>query len=166
MLGVFLAPMRLVPGSVHSHLLSLVTNHFLLGQTLKKRLAELEGKVVSLTAKDLAVEWRLRIHDGALWAADAKECPDVMIRGDSEAFLSLAMRRADPDTLFFQRRLSVEGETETGVHIKNLIDGFDYDLQGHFDAVLPAALAATLGRLGRAAVRGGYLPPIPGRPRQ
>ncbi|MEZ5482089.1 MAG: SCP2 sterol-binding domain-containing protein [Porticoccaceae bacterium] len=37
----------------------------------------------------------------------------------------IAARKADPDTLFFQRRLRIEGDTELGLEIKNLIDGID-----------------------------------------
>lgn len=165
MLCVFLAPLRLLPDTAHTLVLSHLTNHLLRGQALTKRLLELEGKVISLGVIDMAIELRFRIQDGQLQAA-RRESPDVVIRGTCDAFLSLALRREDPDTLFFQRRLSVEGETETGVHIKNLIDGFDYDLQGHFNAVLPPALAGLLGRLPMLARHRGHVPPIPGRPRQ
>lgn len=165
MLRVFLAPMRLLPDTVHTLALSHLTNQLLRGQTLGKRLLELEGKVISLGVIDLAIELRFCIHDGRLQAARFEE-PHVVIRGGSDAFLSLALRREDPDTLFFQRRLSVEGETETGVHIKNLIDGFEYDLQSHFNAVLPPALAGLLGRLPVVARYRAHVPPIPGRPRQ
>jgi predicted lipid carrier protein YhbT len=39
----------------------------------------------------------------------------------------LATRRADPDTLFFQRRIRVEGDTELGLGIKNTMDSMDWD---------------------------------------
>jgi predicted lipid carrier protein YhbT len=34
----------------------------------------------------------------------------------------LATRRVDPDTLFFERRLLIEGDTETGLRLKNVLD--------------------------------------------
>ncbi|CBJ79537.1 putative sterol carrier protein, SCP [Xenorhabdus bovienii str. Jollieti] len=34
----------------------------------------------------------------------------------------LESRREDPDTLFFQHRLRIEGNTELGLHVKNLVD--------------------------------------------
>jgi predicted lipid carrier protein YhbT len=32
----------------------------------------------------------------------------------------IAARKQDPDTLFFQRRLVIEGDTELGLYVKNL----------------------------------------------
>ena len=63
--------------------------------------------------------------------------------------LLLATRREDPDTLFFNRRLNIEGDTETGLHVKNLLDSLEYDVQSHFDAVL----GPRLGRLAGEALR-------------
>ncbi|MCI2285515.1 SCP2 sterol-binding domain-containing protein [Colwellia sp. MSW7] len=36
-------------------------------------------------------------------------------------------RKQDPDTLFFQRRLKIEGDTELGLEVKNLIDAIDIE---------------------------------------
>ncbi len=80
----------------------------------------------------------------------APEQATVRIRGHLAGFLSLAVRAEDPDTLFFQRKLAIEGDTETGLHVKNLLDGLDYDWDAHFRAVLPGALAAGASRLRHA----------------
>ena len=37
----------------------------------------------------------------------------------------MATRRVDPDTLFFERRLSIDGDTETGLRLKNLLDAVE-----------------------------------------
>lgn len=39
----------------------------------------------------------------------------------------IAGRKEDPDTLFFQRRLSIQGDTELGLEVKNLLDNIDFD---------------------------------------
>jgi predicted lipid carrier protein YhbT len=52
---------------------------------------------------------------------------DVSISGDSQDFILLATRRADPDTLFFQRRIRIEGDTELGLGVKNTMDSMDWD---------------------------------------
>ena len=64
----------------------------------------------------------------------------------------LATRHADPDTLFFQRRLRVEGDTELGLAIKNTMDGMDWD-------DLPTLLRGTLQLLGRLLARAEPLRP-------
>jgi predicted lipid carrier protein YhbT len=40
-------------------------------------------------------------------------------------FLALLLREEDPDTLFFSRRLLMEGDTELGLLVKNTLDGID-----------------------------------------
>jgi predicted lipid carrier protein YhbT len=39
--------------------------------------------------------------------------------------MRLAQRQEDPDTLFFNRRLSMEGDTELGLVVKNAIDALE-----------------------------------------
>jgi predicted lipid carrier protein YhbT len=44
----------------------------------------------------------------------------------------LAKRQEDPDTLFFNRRLSMEGDTELGLIVKNALDALElpvFDVQ-------------------------------------
>lgn len=53
---------------------------------------------------------------------------EATIRGSLKAFRQLAERRVDPDQLFFQRRLVIEGDTELGLTLKNLLDGLDWSL--------------------------------------
>lgn len=52
---------------------------------------------------------------------------DVCISGELSAFTQLANRNCDPDSLFFQRRLCIEGDTELGLQVKNLIDTVELD---------------------------------------
>lgn len=37
----------------------------------------------------------------------------------------LARREEDPDTLFFSRRLTLEGDTELGLLVENTLDALD-----------------------------------------
>lgn len=52
---------------------------------------------------------------------------DACIRGDLKSFIFLAARKEDPDTLFFQRSLVIEGDTNLGLEVKNLMDALDLD---------------------------------------
>ena len=51
----------------------------------------------------------------------------VWTRGNGREFLLRASRQEDPDTLFFRRRLMIEGDTDLGLGIKNLLDSLDPD---------------------------------------
>jgi predicted lipid carrier protein YhbT len=56
-----------------------------------------------------------------------RDAADLSITGTLHAFLLLAARREDSDTLFFQRQLRMEGDTELGLEVKNFLDGLDVD---------------------------------------
>ena len=63
--------------------------------------------------------------------------PDLTISATTRDYLALALREEDPDTLFFSRRLLMEGETDLGLLVKNTLDAVDWDA---LTARLPAAL--------------------------
>ena len=135
-------PLRYLPDAVQAEVLSRVFNHLLRGQTIAARLPELNGKSLCIRVNDTASEIHFRIAQGRLQAA-APGHADVCISGTVRDFWLLASRREDPDTLFFSRRLCIEGDTETGLHVKNLLDALDYDGESHFRAVLGETLGTT-----------------------
>ncbi len=140
--------LRTLPDSVHVEILSRLFNHLLRGQSIAERLPDLNGKRICLTFSDTRSALHFRIEQGCFRRQSASAW-DVRISGTLHDFLLLATRREDPDTLFFNRRLNIEGDTETGLHVKNLLDALDYDVQAHLDAVL----GARFGRLAGEALR-------------
>jgi len=63
---------------------------------------------------------------------------DLTMSARARDFLALLLREEDPDTLFFSRRLLMEGDTELGLLVKNTLDGID------LPRIEPAQLAARL----------------------
>ncbi|WP_087748063.1 MULTISPECIES: ubiquinone anaerobic biosynthesis accessory factor UbiT [unclassified Acidovorax] len=55
----------------------------------------------------------------------APEVADLTLSATAHDFLLLAQRQQDPDTLFFNRRLSMEGDTELGLVVKNALDAIE-----------------------------------------
>lgn len=51
--------------------------------------------------------------------------PDLAISARSRDFIALLTREEDPDTLFFSRRLLMEGDTDLGLLVKNTLDGIE-----------------------------------------
>ena len=141
-------PLRFIPAAVHAELFARVFNLLMRGQTLTGRLAALNGKTVGLHITDAPALLRFRIENGGLARHDGN-ASDVTIRGALEEFWRLATRVEDPDTLFFSRRLAIEGDTETGLHVKNLLDALDYDIEAHVRAVLGGAAAPLLALIRR-----------------
>ncbi|HLS81547.1 MAG TPA: SCP2 sterol-binding domain-containing protein [Steroidobacter sp.] len=146
---VFSTLLRAVPEPLSAHAVALTVTHLLRGQALTERLGELAGRRFRLQLDDVPASFTFEIGSAGLKPSALD--PHVTIRGALADFAALALRKEDPDTLFFQRRLVVEGETETGLHLKNLLDGWEYDAPGHVQAVLPAPLArVTLATAGAA----------------
>ena len=54
------------------------------------------------------------------------DSPDLAFRANLSAFLQLVARQEDPDTLFFNRELSIEGDTELGLIVKNMLDAVEW----------------------------------------
>jgi predicted lipid carrier protein YhbT len=137
--------LRLAPQRPLSLRLAALFTHLLRGQSIAPRLAELDGCRISLYITDVAQDLRFHIRGTTVTSGweDGAGAWDVRIRGSLEDFRLMATRAEDPDTLFFQRRLAIEGDTETGLMLKNLLDALDYDWRAHVEAVL-APLAAFL----------------------
>ena len=53
---------------------------------------------------------------------------DVTITTNLLSYAKLLTKRTDPDTLFFQRKLTLEGDTELGHFIKNTLDSCELEL--------------------------------------
>lgn len=111
----------------------------------------LEGNWMRLEVADLKLAWCLTCDGQKLKIAEQAPV-QVTIRGNWREFLLLASRQEDPDTLFFRRRLVIEGDTELGLSIKNLIDSLDPDL-------LPPWLWKLLQGAGEEVAQAGLLQP-------
>lgn len=88
----------------------------------KARLKELAGKVFLFEARDIDKGFYLIIKDDDIevrphWAGD----PDVTMRGEVKVLLGLLLGRVDPDTVFFSRRLEINGDTAAAILFKNIL---------------------------------------------
>ncbi len=93
----------------------------------------LQGKWLKIAITDLELTWWLSFNNNKLVMASKEEMlannhnDDVSFSATGEDLVLIAGRKQDPDTLFFQRRLKIEGDTELGLEVKNLIDAIDID---------------------------------------
>ena len=109
-----------------------------LGRILPREpLEPLTGKRLLLRMTDAGLALRFTLTPrGFRPLFDARQ-PDLTISATTRDYLALALREEDPDTLFFSRRLLLEGETDLGLLVKNTLDAVDWDA---LTARLPAAL--------------------------
>lgn len=85
----------------------------------------LAGKCFAIRVKDAGMTLRFR-YDGRFFHPLFSSGPlDLTISARLRDFLALLMREEDPDTLFFNRRLLMEGDTDLGLLVKNTLDGVE-----------------------------------------
>ncbi|MDX1592610.1 MAG: SCP2 sterol-binding domain-containing protein [Gammaproteobacteria bacterium] len=123
--GLLALPLRLVPGVVHSTALATVLDRVLERPLADGELEFLFGRTVAIRVEDAQVEYRLFLGVGGFYAGSTEREADVTMHGTLYDFLVLATGEEDPDTLFFQRRLRISGDTALGLQVKNLLDGLD-----------------------------------------
>lgn len=93
----------------------------------REPLEPVTGKRLLLKVTDAGLALRFTLTPrGFRPLFDARQ-PDLTISATTRDYLALALREEDPDTLFFSRRLLMEGETDLGLLVKNTLDAVDWD---------------------------------------
>ena len=104
----------------------------------------LRNKRLRIQVRDARVTLDFTWTGGAFAPRARHAQTDLCIAASAHDFLRLAQRLEDPDTLFFNRRLSMEGDTELGLMVKNTLDALELpvlDLQQWAPRQLLARLA-------------------------
>lgn len=83
---------------------------------------ELSGRVVELVVDDLGLTFRLVAGERGLMPASAGQPVTLRLKADALVYWRLVQGQDDPDTLFFDRRMVMEGDTEYGLLLKNTLD--------------------------------------------
>jgi predicted lipid carrier protein YhbT len=85
----------------------------------------LVGKKLRLRVTDAQWTFDFAWLSGRFAACQNPGEADLTISASAYDFVLLARRQEDPDTLFFSRRLAMEGDTELGLLVKNTIDAIE-----------------------------------------
>lgn len=138
--GDLLAKLPTYPGS----LLFVTALNVALSRQLSPDVTQmLVGKRLRLRVTDAQwafdFEWRGKRFVATQNSAGA----DLTISASAYDFVLLARRQEDPDTLFFSRRLAMEGDTELGLLVKNTIDAIELPVLD-LERLKPAQVLARL----------------------
>ncbi|MBL4940773.1 MAG: SCP2 sterol-binding domain-containing protein [Colwellia sp.] len=123
--------LRLLPFKVQKSMLLLTLSSVFQEALNEDGFEFLQNKWLKITITDLTLTWWLSFDGNKLVMASTEEMldnnnkEDVSFSATGDDLLLIAGRKQDPDTLFFQRRLKIEGDTELGLAVKNLIDAID-----------------------------------------
>ncbi|PKG57909.1 SCP2 domain-containing protein [Shewanella sp. GutDb-MelDb] len=134
-------PLALIPFSLKADLLKRILGLMLAEQAADDELDFLLDRWVAINIEDLGLTFEVS-YDGH-WLVRPLQSAEVTFKSNSKALLLIAAAKEDPDTLFFQRKLSIEGDTELGLEIKNLLLGVEFDS-------MPTVISAAITKLAEA----------------
>mgnify|MGYP003410398109 CR=1 FL=1 len=100
------------------------------------------GRRLGIEVSYLGIGWVVKLQVARLVVVD--EPAEATVRGTATDLLLLAGRREDADTLFFQRRLVLTGDTELGLTARNVLDRLPWEQ-------VPLALRIAINRGARFA---------------
>lgn len=113
-----------LPSYPPSLLAALVVNLWA-GQFLNGRnLPAARGKIIAIDVCDAGLVLHFTVSSNGIIACRRRNA-DATISASAADFLALARREIDPDTLFFNRRLLMQGDTELGLLVKNTLDAME-----------------------------------------
>ena len=119
-------PVKLAPFALKRQVLEQVLSWQFRQALAEGELEFLEGRWLSIHVRDIDLQWFTSVVNGKLVVSQNAQA-DVSFSADASDLLMIAERKQDPDTLFFQRRLVIEGDTELGLYVKNLMDAIELE---------------------------------------
>ncbi|MGI2258003.1 ubiquinone anaerobic biosynthesis accessory factor UbiT [Shewanella sp. GXUN23E] len=120
-------PLAVVPFSLKATMIRQVLEQVMQEQAQDGELDFLQGRQVAIRVTDLALEFAVSYDGDWLISPYDKSSAEVCFSASSPSLLLVASGKEDPDTLFFQRLLSIEGDTELGLEVKNLLLGIELE---------------------------------------
>jgi len=119
-------PVKLAPFALKRQVLEQVLSWQFRQALQDGELEFLEGRWLSIEVRDIGLRWFTSVENDQLIVRESAEA-DVSFSASASDLLMIAARKQDPDTLFFQRRLVIEGDTELGLYVKNLMDAIELE---------------------------------------
>ena len=101
-------PLKFTPFALQRQLLQQVLSWQFRQALADGDLEFLESRWLKIEVRDLALQWFMTVENDKLVVSQHAEA-DVSFSGDANDLILIAARKQDPDTLFFQRRLQIEG---------------------------------------------------------
>ena len=119
------SPFTLVPNIISNKLILAILNQVFKAAISAGELDFLENKWVLIKVTDADLSWAMSLKNKTLIGATPQHKYDLCISAKACYFLSMAAKQKDPDTLFFQRKIQIQGSTELGLFVKNFLDSFE-----------------------------------------
>jgi predicted lipid carrier protein YhbT len=119
------AVLRRLPAWPPSFALATALNKFLAPQLPQDVRQQLAQRRLRIEVRDAGLTLDFTWTGQRFAALPKQDAADLTIAATAPDFVKLARREEDPDTLFFSRRLSMQGDTELGLLVKNTLDALE-----------------------------------------
>lgn len=120
-------PVLIFPVSIQSYILEKTLNTIFSEAITDGDFLFLENKWLELEVSDLSLKFWLSFKANKVIVTKDRQEHELRFSGKLNDYILLIGRKEDPDSLFFKRRLIIEGDTEMGLELKNLIDSVDFE---------------------------------------
>lgn len=134
--------LRMLPSRWQHRLLKTAMTHVLAAPTRDGSLDFMRDRRIAIEVEDLRLRWVVELRGDQCCVTDGEA--DASVWGSATDLLLLAGRLEDADTLFFQRRLRLTGDTELGLTARNMLDRMPWES-------IPLALRIVMNRGARFA---------------
>lgn len=101
-------------------------NYMLKRDLLPADMSYFSGRKFEINVLDAGIKVRFSANDEQFIYTTFSDEPDLRLSANSIDFMRMILREEDPDTLFFNRKLHIEGDTELGLITKNLLDSVEW----------------------------------------
>ena len=85
-----------------------------------------DGRTFEIDVLDAGITVRFTADGERFLDRRFEDEPDLRLAANGVDFLRMMLREEDPDTLFFNRKLQIEGDTELGLITKKLLDSVEW----------------------------------------
>jgi len=110
-----------------------ITTQKIINKTFSEQIADgdfdfLQGRLLQIEILDANLYVGLSFNNNRIICTQFSNIAtqaDATLSIDTPNAISLVQQEIDPDTLFFQRKLKIKGDTELAHHVKNTIDTLD-----------------------------------------
>lgn len=135
-------PLKMLSAQTHNAILVTVLNRIFINELKNGDLDFLLNRTIEIEIYDVGIKYCFTLDDCKLTGSNMQQTPDLRLGGTVYNYLLLASRVEDTDTLFFNRRLHMQGDTELGLYLKNFLDGLD--MESH---KIPATIESALQKI-------------------
>ncbi len=136
--------LRFIPPDWQGRILTKLMNRMVLSALPPETLGFLEQRRLAIEVEDMGLRWVFMGAGPRLQPLPAGATAAATIRGKALDLLLLASQLEDADTIFFQRRLTMTGDTALGLETRNVLDQLPWER-------LTPGLRIALNRLARIA---------------